>query len=65
MRLDESTHERYFHTLVIKSSWGTWSASDKFESKMSVIVEKDGEEKTIEYWPRARNTVPAYEWVEV
>lgn len=50
---------------VIKSSWGTWSASDTFESKMSVLVERDGGEETIEYWPRARTTVPAYKWVKV
>lgn len=50
---------------VIASSWGVWGSTDSFNNTMRVVVERDGGEEVIEYWPRSRDTVEAWEWVDV
>lgn len=48
----------------VLSAWYLWGASDTYESKMRLVIRRDGEERTIEYWPRSDELVEAYEWVE-
>ena len=49
---------------IIVNSWGVWGSTDTFDSKMRVVISVDGEEKAIEYWPRATEKVQAWEWIE-
>ncbi|CAM1504771.1 Fc.00g023620.m01.CDS01 [Cosmosporella sp. VM-42] len=49
---------------TIVSAWGLWGSTDTFESKMQVVISRDGQEKTVEWWPRTFNKVQAWEWVE-
>ncbi|KAI9897908.1 hypothetical protein N3K66_007764 [Trichothecium roseum] len=50
---------------VIVSNWGVWGSTDTLNSTMRVVVERDGGDEVIEYWPRSRDTVEAWEWVDV
>ncbi|KAF7553513.1 hypothetical protein G7046_g7090 [Stylonectria norvegica] len=49
---------------TIYSAWGLWGSTDTFESKMQVVVLRDGEKKAVQWWPRASTKVEAWEWVD-
>ena len=48
----------------IVSSWGLWGACDTYESKLQVVVKRDGKEVPVMWWPRQNSTTEAWEWVE-
>ena len=50
----------------IVSSYGLWGLMDTLESKMRIVVLRDGQELTFEYWPRSVDAlVEAWHWVAV
>jgi hypothetical protein len=49
---------------IIGSS-NLWKCVDTFEAEMEVVVEREGDEKTIRYWPRSIERVESLKFVKL
>ncbi|KAK1749689.1 protein lap1 [Echria macrotheca] len=45
--------------------WTLSTAADSVENQMRVVVKRDGKEVVITYFPRSRDKVECYQWVDV
>jgi len=50
---------------VIVRSWGLSTAADAFENNLKVVVQRDGKQMDIVYWPRSHAKVECYQWVSI
>ncbi|KAI0136959.1 hypothetical protein BJ170DRAFT_36889 [Xylariales sp. AK1849] len=48
----------------VARAWMLWSAGDSLENMMQVVVNRDGQEVPIKYWPRSHEMVENWIWVE-
>lgn len=49
----------------VVSSWGVFASSDTFDGKMRVVVDRNGTEQAIEWWPRGYNKVESWKWIDL
>lgn len=48
----------------IVDSFDVWSTTDSFHNNMQIVVDRNGTEVVINWWPRAYEKVEAWKWVE-
>ncbi|KAK4158936.1 protein lap1 [Cladorrhinum sp. PSN259] len=48
----------------IVRSWALWGAGDSLDNQMEVVVQRNGSDVAIRYWPRSYAKVENWEWVE-
>ena len=42
-----------------------WGVADSLDKMMELVVDRDGEAKTLRYWPRTTARVECYKWVKI